>query len=151
MNKNPDRGRSWGDAVAIQWAAKAFKMKINVWDEGSVATPPISACFDYSGDIMYRVIDMAHITMNGMVEHYEPIVPSPIAPAVHTVPHSCPNAKPHTNMKACNTYFTGQTLYAATFSIADCTFYFGQTCAAIQTFYAGHTNYAGCPFSACPL
>ena len=100
MNKNPDRGRSWGDAVAIQWAAKAFKMKINVWDEGSVATPPISACFDYSGDIMYRVIDMAHITMNGMVEHYEPIVPSPIAPAVHTVPHSCPNAKPHTNMKA---------------------------------------------------
>ena len=29
VNKSPDRDRSWGDAVAIQWAAKAFKIEIN--------------------------------------------------------------------------------------------------------------------------
>ena len=117
VNKSPDRDRSWGDAVAIQWAAKAFKIKINLWDEGSVATPPISASFDYSGDIMYRVVDLAHITMNGMVEHYEPIVPSPIAP-VHAAPtQSRPDAKKAAQLVVpilpCKPY-----MRPATFSIA---------------------------------
>ena len=37
-----DSGRSWADAIAVQWTAKALRLKINVWGEDSHANPPIT-------------------------------------------------------------------------------------------------------------
>jgi hypothetical protein len=71
-----DSGRSWADAIAVQWTAKALRLKINVWGEDSHANPPITQMYDYSNGIEYRVINLAWVTFRLGVGHYEPIAHS---------------------------------------------------------------------------
>ena len=69
-----DKGRSWGDAIAMQWLAKALKLNIVVWGEDSSHDPPITQSYDYSSGISNRTIDIAHVTLEGFISHYEPVI-----------------------------------------------------------------------------
>ena len=69
-----DKGRSWGDAIAMQWLAKALKLNIVVWGEDSSHDPPITQSYDYSSGISNRTIDIAHVTLEGFIGHYEPVI-----------------------------------------------------------------------------
>ena len=56
-----DKCRSWGNAMAMQWLAKALKLNIVVWGKIEFMTHlPITQSFDTSGN-SNPTIDIAHL------------------------------------------------------------------------------------------